>query len=76
LIEAYPKMNATQQCEIFQALSEKSDELSKNDTWLSWNLSRSNSSRALSKENSPLFDPNAACDAPPPVTQQDNEPSL
>jgi hypothetical protein len=76
LIEAYPKMNAAQQCEIFQALNEKSDELSKNDTWLSWNLSRSNSSRALSKENSPLFDPNAACDAPPPATQQNNEPSL
>ena len=72
LVERYAEMTPSQQCEIRQLLDQRFDELETNASWLSWNLSRSNSSRALSSDISPIFETNPSCqESAPSKTEGD-----
>jgi len=76
LVERYPEMTPTQQCEIRELMAQRSGDLKTKASWLSWNLSRSNSSRALSSYSSPIFDTNSACPESVPNDTEGDQPNL
>ena len=63
LVEAYPKLTPTQRCEVLRTLNRRKEQLERDHSVLSWNLSRSESGKALRDQ---VFEANADCDASAP----------
>lgn len=66
LVEAYPRLNEIQKCEVHRVLSQRSKQLSSSESWLSWNLARQSAKDSLSSKESPLSGPPPQCVASAP----------